>query len=283
MSTNNILYIYDNIDWAIYNVGILWINDNADFISFKDFNEKKVEPYNVIWYGYSTLYKKKPIKKINKKIVISVHDPIEILRGDVDFLSSEISIVTTTDECKELLKKKNINAEIIKTNSIIPIRNATELTFEKLKLLTINSGEKRKNNNKIFELFAKCEQLNILCFSKIGHDSLHISDYVKLIDSYNIYVCMSSFEGGPIPAMDAMARGCVILSTCVGQMPELIQNGENGFILNSSDEFYKKIMWINDNKEWLHQARIKSINILKEKRNIKEIREKVKCFIRSIQ
>jgi len=56
-------------------------------------------------------------------------------------------------------------------------------------------------------------------------------DGENLIDWYNsgtVYACASSSEGTPNPALEAAACGCVVVSTPVGNMPELIQNGVNG-------------------------------------------------------
>lgn len=56
----------------------------------------------------------------------------------------------------------------------------------------------------------------------------------EMVDWYNtgtIYVCASSSEGTPNPALEAAACGCTIVSTPVGNMPELIRQGENGMLI----------------------------------------------------
>ena len=53
----------------------------------------------------------------------------------------------------------------------------------------------------------------------------------RMVDWYNtgtIYLCTSSSEGTPNPALEAASCGCVVVSTPVGNMPELIQDGANG-------------------------------------------------------
>ncbi|GAF73474.1 unnamed protein product [marine sediment metagenome] len=49
-----------------------------------------------------------------------------------------------------------------------------------------------------------------------------------------IYVCASKHEGTPNPALEAASCGCVLVSTAVGNMPELIQNGVNGELVERS-------------------------------------------------
>lgn len=43
------------------------------------------------------------------------------------------------------------------------------------------------------------------------------------------YVCMSSIEGTPNPPLEAMASGRVVVTTSVGVMPDVVQDGVNGF------------------------------------------------------
>lgn len=46
-----------------------------------------------------------------------------------------------------------------------------------------------------------------------------------------IYVVASEREGTPNPALEAAAAGCVLVSTRVGNMVELIEDGVNGFLV----------------------------------------------------
>lgn len=47
-----------------------------------------------------------------------------------------------------------------------------------------------------------------------------------------VYLCASETEGTPNPALEAASAGCVICSTPVGNMPELIENGVNGRLVD---------------------------------------------------
>lgn len=60
-------------------------------------------------------------------------------------------------------------------------------------------------------------------------------DTKAMRDWYNtgtIYVCASSSEGTPNPALEAAACGCVVVSTRVGNMPELIDQYRNGELVD---------------------------------------------------
>ena len=46
-----------------------------------------------------------------------------------------------------------------------------------------------------------------------------------------VLVCASAAEGTANPALEAAACGCTVVSTAVGNMPELIRDGENGYLV----------------------------------------------------
>lgn len=61
----------------------------------------------------------------------------------------------------------------------------------------------------------------------------NLSDYSKIGRYYralDLYLVASRLEGGPRAPMECMAAGVPVVTTKVGQMPSLIQHGENGFI-----------------------------------------------------
>lgn len=61
----------------------------------------------------------------------------------------------------------------------------------------------------------------------------------QMADWYNtgcIYLCASKNEGTPNPALEAASCGCTIVSTAVGNMPELIEHGKNGYICERTVE-----------------------------------------------
>jgi glycosyltransferase involved in cell wall biosynthesis len=53
-------------------------------------------------------------------------------------------------------------------------------------------------------------------------------DYYRSLD---VYVCASHSEGTPNPCLEAAACGLPVVTTRVGNMPELIRDGENGFFV----------------------------------------------------
>ncbi|MEC5147436.1 glycosyltransferase [Chitinophaga sp. 212800010-3] len=68
----------------------------------------------------------------------------------------------------------------------------------------------------------------------------NISDFLYAAD---IFALSSIFEGMPISLIEALAAGCVPVSTPVGGIMEMLENGKTGFLSNdlSLDEYYKAI------------------------------------------
>lgn len=58
----------------------------------------------------------------------------------------------------------------------------------------------------------------------------------QILFQNNILVLPSYGEGMPIVIMEAMAAGCAILTTRVGAIPEIIQEGIQGYLFNSGDK-----------------------------------------------
>lgn len=67
----------------------------------------------------------------------------------------------------------------------------------------------------------------------------------QMADWYNggtVYVCASESEGTPNPALESASAGCVVCSTQVGNMPELIEDGVNGRLVDRTvDAIYEGI------------------------------------------
>jgi glycosyltransferase involved in cell wall biosynthesis len=56
----------------------------------------------------------------------------------------------------------------------------------------------------------------------------------EMLDFYrslDVYVCASRSEGTPNTCLEAAACGLPVITTRVGNMPELIREGENGFFV----------------------------------------------------
>ena len=77
----------------------------------------------------------------------------------------------------------------------------------------------------------------------------------KMPQYYNeidVYICASINEGTPNPCLEAAACGKTIISTRVGNMPEFIDNGINGYLIDRKiDRIRDRINYFNRNRSKL--------------------------------
>ena len=74
----------------------------------------------------------------------------------------------------------------------------------------------------------------------------------ELVDEYNscsVYFNSSTLSPIPTSLLEAMACGCAIVSTATGMIPEIIQNGKNGYISNDEKELRYYIQHILNDEE----------------------------------
>jgi glycosyltransferase involved in cell wall biosynthesis len=88
----------------------------------------------------------------------------------------------------------------------------------------------------------------------------------ELLNSCDVYVLPSYFEGLPISILEAMSYGKPVISTNVGGIPEIVKPGFNGWLFQPGDHaalssIIKEAM---DNKELLKQYGNNSLSISKK-------------------
>ncbi len=57
----------------------------------------------------------------------------------------------------------------------------------------------------------------------------------SLLKQSKVLVLGSHYEGNPLCVLEAMASGCVVVSTSVGGIPDIVKDGENGFLFDEGD------------------------------------------------
>lgn len=78
------------------------------------------------------------------------------------------------------------------------------------------------------------------------------SELVGVYNSMDVFICASSEDGTPNPALEAAACGRPIISNRIGNMPEFIKDGYNGFIVERNiDAYVEKIKYLRKNRDHL--------------------------------
>ncbi len=293
VNREKILYIYDFDHWALHNVGLFWAELLKNKYSFDFIKVSDRDNYSASSYAYvidsctfiqqRNLFRRRVLSRLgiknllnwdpkNKKNIVSiVHDPCEIFPQVEDWkkekpylrrIKNYSKIAVISNEMQAILSQYGFNCKKINTNSMLSIREADELVIEPLKIFTKANNSIRKNLD-LFSLVKRsshslCEKFD----GYFGRTVFPVAEYENLITQYNCYICTSWQEGGPIPLMDAMAKGCAILTTPVGQTDELVIDGENGFFCKNESEFTQRISQLSSDEALLYRMRIRSIEII---------------------
>lgn len=82
--------------------------------------------------------------------------------------------------------------------------------------------------------------------------SVPASSTQELVSEYNkcgVYFNSSTLSPIPTSLLEAMSCGCAVVSTATCMIPEIIQDGVNGFISNDEVELRNRIQYLLNNKE----------------------------------
>ena len=85
----------------------------------------------------------------------------------------------------------------------------------------------------------------------------HVHDYIS---SYDLLVLPSRADGRPLVVLEALALGVPVIASKVGALPELISDGENGFLVESLDvrAFVEFIDILESDRDMLNTMKVKS-------------------------
>ena len=98
-----------------------------------------------------------------------------------------------------------------------------------------------------------CEKASVeIIFNDRNYeDALPPEEMNKFYNKADAYVVASTIDGTPNPALEAASCGKPIISNEIGNMPEFIVDGENGFLLKkmSVGKYAQKLMWMKKNQK----------------------------------
>ncbi len=68
------------------------------------------------------------------------------------------------------------------------------------------------------------------------------AEMVEFYQGLDAYICTSRTEGGPHPLLEAAACGVPLISTSVGLAPQLIRDGDNGFLVERDSIAIRRVV-----------------------------------------
>ncbi len=285
-----VLYLYNVPDWAIHNVGRDWaelLRDTHEFALVRFGQHEQEDPGawdHVVW-GYSTLgYSGRMLvaslarrprawlrwqRRTSPRLAAVVQDPSEVFPEVPDWrhapprhahLARFSRLAVTSNELRTALQALGYEPFQVGTRSLLPARDPAAIGLERVRAFTRALEYPRKNLPLFRALQARLGATLERCDALVGGAVLPPAAYLEQVDRYNCYVCTSWQEGGPLPLLDALRRGCVALTTRVGQTDEWIEDGVNGFFCEGEDEFARRLLELDGDPGRLREMRRASLS-----------------------
>ncbi|MCK4234495.1 glycosyltransferase family 4 protein [candidate division WOR-3 bacterium] len=134
----------------------------------------------------------------------------------------------------------------------ILLKVAQELKKEKIRFLIAGTFSPDKNH--LHRQFKKNTPENVKYLGCIKHD-----DLAQYFASSDITIVPSRWEDPcPLVVMESMSTGTPVIGSRIGGIPELIDNGKNGFLVTpcSARELKDAILWCKNHPEALKDMRV---------------------------
>ena len=140
-----------------------------------------------------------------------------------------------------------VNEKLFKETRQIPVNN--DITIGHVGKKSNRKGQKKY----IIPAIEDADVNSVIHLNKFQNAVSH-HKMVNIHNSYDVFICASLEDGTPNGALEAASCGRPILSNKIGNMPEFIEDGVNGFLVDKEVENYvEKIEWFRDNKEEMRE------------------------------
>jgi len=211
----------------------------------------------------------------NADAVISLTDDMkskirEVCNREIFVIPNGIDLNKFEGLSKEKLRKKfglnKTEKTILYVGTLRPIKGlkylieAMKIINDKnIKLLLVGRGEERRHLEKLVK---KYEIENIVTF--VGRvPNKEVFEYMAASD---VLVLPSLSEGFPNVILEAMASGLPIVATKVGGVPKIVNNEENGFLVDPKNpkQIYEALLLLFKDKKL--REKISKINKLEAKK-----------------
>jgi len=154
--------------------------------------------------------------KQNHKKIITINNGIEIQESKKTKNDSRVIHIGTVG--------KDTHAK----NMDIFIELALKLIIEHENLHFHLCGRELERNSRLFELISEKNQPSFTFYGEVD-------DPTFIYQNLDIYVSTSRSEGSPNTILESLSFGLPVVATNVGGVSELVEHGENGFLVPSGD------------------------------------------------
>ena len=190
-------------------------------------------------YCFHSLFKKKSQVLYN---ILDIDALYEKAETDIENYNYDIVYLGRLNEIKNPLRMIRIIAEVAKQK-------------EDLKVAVVGSGELEEECKALSKQLGLEDKVEFLGYK---------SNPLKIVKSSKVMIMTSLTEGTPMSALESFALGTPIVSTPVGGMCELIENGVNGFLTEDDSVMVEQLLKLITNSEYRFNCSQNAANKCKE-------------------
>lgn len=176
---------------------------------------------------------------------LGVNNEIQVIPNFVD---AEFFKPAPCDNIDELEGKDFIVTHV---SNFRPVKRIQDLVYAmkivtkevpEARLVLVGDGPDRHNTEQLIHRLDLKENVTLTGFR---------SDVANLLQCSDAMVLCSETESAPLTLLEAMSCGLPVVATSVGGIPEIVQDGVNGFLVETKhpEEIASKLLKLNSDKE----------------------------------
>tara|TARA_Y100000992_G_scaffold146171_1_gene97256 strand:+ start:5261 stop:6397 length:1137 start_codon:yes stop_codon:yes gene_type:complete len=204
----------------------------------------------IIRTGYNSVAFAKFENKSKIKILLFT------LLSKISLIFCDLYVTTNKDDINLITKNKSLQKKIIYQPNFVDIAERDVKQIEQREfntLFSVGRLEEQKNHTKLIEMLKNSKyKLRIVGEGKLRDTLIELSkkynielelssnlDHDLLLETYSeylFYIQLSKFEGNPKTILEAMGAGCVVITTNVYGIKNIIKHEENGILIKANDD-----------------------------------------------
>jgi glycosyltransferase involved in cell wall biosynthesis len=107
-----------------------------------------------------------------------------------------------------------------------------------------------KNQLSIIEPACKAANVWYMHHYNNYENAIPHKEMVGFYQNIDVFICASDEDGTPNPLLEALSCGRPFISNNIGNIPELLKDGECGILIEKNIYAYvEKLLWLKDNRE----------------------------------
>lgn len=264
-----ILPIYSNTKKSNFKIINIFMSISYTLKIYRNNNYFDIVKTNQLYGAWVAIFYKLLTK--NKLIIRTGYNPIVFARFEnkskikillftllskISLIFCDLYITTNKDDINLITKNKSLREKIIYQPNFVDINEKRVKPIEQREINTLFSVgrlEEQKNHVKLIEMLRNSKyKLRIVGDGKLKETLIELSKKYNielelsnnlnndlLLETYSdylFYIQLSKFEGNPKTILEAMGAGCVVITTNVYGIKNIIKHEENGILLKKNDD-----------------------------------------------